>query len=420
MTDSTTCTTCSACGSSRLQSVLDLGTTPLANALLTEAELALPEDRFPLVLVLCADCALFQITERVPPEKMFREYLYFSSFSDTMQRHAQAAAAKLVAERSLGADSLVVEIASNDGYLLRNFVGVGVPVLGVEPARNIARVARERGVDTVEEFFGRELAHRLVRGESVGGQIRPPRMADVILANNVMAHVPDINGVIDGIAALMKPGGVFVTESPYLKPLLDHLEFDTVYHEHLFYYSLTALVSLYARRGLQVVDVERLDIHGGSIRVTVAHPGTEPSAAVAAMLAEEDAWGVRDVEVYRARGARFTQLQVSLRSMLVDLKARGKRIAAYGAAAKGATLLNSGGIGADLIDFVVDRSTYKQGRYMPGVRLPVLPPEALLSEKPDYVLLLTWNFAAEILEQQAGYRSAGGKFIVPVPEPRVV
>ncbi|MSP56762.1 MAG: class I SAM-dependent methyltransferase [Myxococcales bacterium] len=415
-----TCTTCSACGSHRLQPVLDLGTTPLANALLTEAELDRPEDRFPLVMVLCADCALFQITERVPPEHMFREYLYFSSFSDTMQRHAADAASKLIRDRNLGADSLVVEIASNDGYLLRNFVSAGVPVLGIEPARNIAKVARERGVDTIEEFFGGDLALRLACGDSIAGRSRPARKADVILANNVMAHVPDINGVIDGIAALLKPGGIFVTESPYLKPLLDHLEFDTVYHEHLFYYSLTALVSLYARRGLQVVDVERLEIHGGSIRVTVAHPGTPPSAAVAAMLAEEDAWGVRDVEVYRARGARFTQLQASLKELLLDLKRQGKRIAAYGAAAKGATLLNSSGIGPDLLDFVVDRSTYKQGRYMPGVRLPVLPPEALLTSRPDYVLLLTWNFATEILEQQGAYRAAGGKFIVPVPEPRVV
>jgi SAM-dependent methyltransferase len=405
---------CSACGARTLTPILDLGATPLANSLLSAAEIeaGVAEERFPLALVLCEGCSLFQITERVPPEKMFREYLYFSSFSDTMQRHAAAAARQHIAARGLSGDSFVVEIASNDGYLLRHFRDAGVPVLGIEPARNIAKVARERGIDTIDEFFGADLAARLV---SDG------KRADLILANNVMAHVPDVNGIVAGVAALLKAGGAFVMETPYVKDLLDHLEFDTVYHEHLFYYSLTALDVLFRRHGLRVVDVEHFAIHGGTLRVTATpEAGATPTAAVASLLQQEEAWGVRRPALYRERADRFRELQASLRELLVGLRREGKRVAAYGAAAKGATLLNATGIGRDTIEFVVDRSTYKQGRFMPGVRLPILPPERLLEARPDYVLLLTWNFADEILAQQAPFRAQGGKFIVPVPTPKVV
>jgi SAM-dependent methyltransferase len=355
-----------------------------------------------------------QITVSVSPEDIFREYLYFSSFSDTMLRHSEALAARLVGARGLGRESLVVEAASNDGYLLQYYQRAGVPVLGIEPARNVAEVAeRERGVPTLCEFFGVELA----RGLAASG-----RRADVFHANNVLAHVPDLNGFVGGIAALLKPGGVAVIEAPYVDEMVQKCEFDTIYHEHLFYFSLTAIDALFQRHGLRVVDVERLDIHGGSLRYfgAPAATGPEPSAAVAALLAEEARRGVDRADYYRSFAGRVEALKASLTSLLAGLKREGRRIAAYGASAKGSTLLNTFGIGREVLDYAVDRSTYKQGRYIPGVRVPIVAPARLLEDRPDYTLLLTWNFQHEILEQQAEYRRAGGKFIVPLPEPVVV
>ena len=408
----TTRTTCRACGSPRLSLVLSLGRTPLANALLTFEQLAQPEETFPLDLVLCEACTLLQITETVPPEKLFREYLYFSSFSDTMVRHAEQIAARLVEQRKLGPGSLAMEIASNDGYLLQHYAKRGVPVLGIEPARNVAKVAQEKGVRTISEFFGAELARDLAaKGEK----------ADVIHANNVLAHVADLNGVIEGFALCLKDQGVVVTESPYAKDFIDHCEFDTIYHEHLCYYSLTALDHLMDRHGLVITDVERLPIHGGSIRVFAMKKGFGAKGpAVQQLLAEEARWGVGRLEFYKGFAARVEALKTSLKATLASLKAQGKHIAAYGAAAKGSTLLNAFGIDAATLDFVADRSTYKQGRYMPGVHVPIVPPAELLAKQPDACLLLTWNFADEILAQQQEYRRRGGKFIVPVPEVRTV
>lgn len=392
--------------------VLSLGQMPLANALVRAEDAGTPDARFPLELVFCTGCSLLQITETVPPEILFRDYRYFSSFSETMVKHARAIATRLVTERKLGPNSLAAEIASNDGYLLKAYVDAGVPVLGIEPARNIAKVAEEKGVRTIAEFFGKELAERLAA---------EGKRADVLHANNVMAHVPDINGVVAGIKAFLADTGVFVTESPHVVPMIDHVEFDTIYHEHLFYYSLTAQKALYERHGLAIVDVEKLPIHGGSIRTFVQHAGAaKPSAAVEKLLEEEAKWGVASVAAYRSFADRVASLKTTLTSMLADLKKQGKTVAAYGAAAKGTTLLNHFGIGKDVLDFVVDRSTEKQGRLVPGVRLPILAPEALLEKKPDYVLLLTWNFADEILAQQKPYRDGGGKFIVPIPEVKVV
>jgi SAM-dependent methyltransferase len=409
---------CRSCGAGGLELVLSLGRTPLANSLLTAEQLSGPEETYPLDLAFCGRCALLQITETVPPEKLFREYLYLSSFSDTMLRHAEQTAARLVGARGLGRDSLVVEVASNDGYLLQYYQRRGIPVLGIEPAANVARVAREkRGVRTLCEFFGEELAVELSRqGER----------ADVIHANNVLAHVADLNGVARGFATLLKPTGVAVIEVPYVKEMIDHCEFDTIYHEHLCYFSLTALDSLFRRHGLAVRDVERLPIHGGTLRVFVGRDGAaDPSAEGGAgrvrdMLRAEEAWGVGSADFYRGFGAKVQRLRRELLELLSRLKSEGKRIAVYGASAKGSTLLNYFGIGAETLDFVVDRSTVKQGYYTPGTHLLISEPGRLLAEMPDYVLLLTWNFADEILEQQAEYRRRGGRFIIPIPELKVV
>ncbi len=407
---------CRSCGNAALITVLSLGRTPLANALLTAADLSRPEATYPLDLAFCPQCSLVQIIETVPPEQLFREYLYFSSFSDTMLQHAQQLVTQLIAARGLHQTSLAVEIASNDGYLLQYYQHAGIPVLGVEPATNIARVAeQERGIRTLVEFFGADLAHQL---QTAGEQ------ADVIHAHNVMAHVADLNGFVTGIATLLKDDGIAVIEVPYVKDLLDHVEFDTIYHEHLCYFSLTALTQLFQRHALAVQDVERLAIHGGSLRLTVGKTAPAaaaiPSPRVAQLLRDEADWRVAQVTPYQAFAATVERLRDDLRALLGRLKGNGARIAVYGASAKGSTLLNYCRIGAETLDYVVDRSTVKQGHYTPGTHLPIYAPERLLTDQPDYVLLLTWNFADEILAQQAEYRRRGGRFIIPIPQLRVV
>lgn len=402
---------CRGCQKSPLQTILRLGETPLANSLLKESELTRAERFFPLTLTLCTNCSLVQLKETVDPKEMFSDYLYFSSFSQTMLDHAQRLSERVIERFKLSSSSLVMEIASNDGYLLKNYLQKNIPVLGIEPAANVARVAQEKHkIPTECAFFNEELALKLrARGQR----------ADIIHANNVLAHVPGINSVLRGCAALLKDEGLLITESPYLLEMIKHLEFDTIYHEHIFYYSLTAQDFLFKQAGLTIFDFDELDIHGGSLRL---YAGPSQSTAhkvsdkVQKALAHEKSLKISSVEFYQDFKTRTERFKKELRALLSQLKAQGKRIAAYGASAKGSTLLNYCEVGRESLDYIVDRSTAKQGHFSPGTHLPIYDPAYLLKDRPDYVLLLTWNFQKEILEQQTAYRQGGGKFIIPIPE----
>jgi SAM-dependent methyltransferase len=403
---------CLGCGAVLSDPFLDLGHTPLANSYLQPGHDLSSEEKFRLAVTYCDRCHLVQLTDLVAPAKLFSEYLYFSSYSESFLAHAKAMAAELTDRLHLGPASRVLELASNDGYLLQYFQKAGLNVLGVEPARNIAAVAIERGIPTLNAFFDATTAIDIRRRFG---------LADLIVGNNVLAHVPIINDFLSAVADVLAPAGAAVFEFPYLGDLLAHSEFDTIYHEHVFYYSLHAISRLAARNGLELFDVAPQAIHGGSLRIFLQHPGARPTAdAVAAMLSRESIDGLDRPARYASFGAQVDRLRTQLLDLLRRLDADGSRIAAYGAPAKGNTLLNYCGLDASLIEFTVDRSPHKQGLMLPGSRIPIRPPAALLDAMPDYALILPWNFTDEIVAQQRAYLERGGRFIVPIPIPHII
>jgi SAM-dependent methyltransferase len=395
----------------RLEHVFaDLGSSPLANSYLRAEDLAKAEPFYPLTVYVCGDCFLVQLPESASPESIFSDYAYFSSTSESWVRHAQAYVESVSERLSLGPESQVVEIASNDGYLLQWFVERGVPVLGVEPAANVAADAVERGIPTRVAFFGSATANEL---------LAEGHAADLLVGNNVLAHVPDLNDFVAGVATLLKPGGTATFEFPHLLQLIEHTEFDTIYHEHFSYFSLLAVAPVFERHGLGVVDVEELPTHGGSLRLYVGHEG-RPGKRVEELLARERAAGLEGLERYARFEQQVRAVKRDLLELLIGARRDGAQIAGYGAAAKGNTLLNYCGIRADLLDYVVDRSPHKQGLFLPGTRLPIHPPERIAESRPDLVLILPWNLRDEIVRQMAHVRDWGGRFVVPVPTATVL
>jgi len=402
---------CISCGHEGLLPILDLGLMPRSDGLLDETGLAHRESLVPLRLGYCPGCALVQLLETRPPEEMFGDdYLYFSSFSEDLLKHSRDNALELVEMRGLGSDSLVAEIASNDGYMLQNFKGEGIPVLGIDPAKQPATAAIEKGIDTVIDFFGTRVATKL-RDEG--------RRADVIIANNVVAHVADQNDLVAGMATLLADDGIVVVEFPYVRDLIDFIEFDTIYHEHLCYFSVGSAKTLFERHGLHLNDVRRLPIHGGSLRLYFGKTAA-PSEAVTTILAEEKELGLDTYDYYADFGARVRDFRRKARELIGGLKAEGKRIAAYGAAAKGTIMLNFLDLNARAIEYAVDKNVHKQGKYMPGVRVRIDDPAKLMADKPDYVMILPWNFRDEIIRQQQAFLAAGGRFVVPIPDLEIV
>lgn len=403
---------CRFCGTPLKQVLVDLGSTPLANSYVDPAKAPAQDPSYPLCARVCSGCFLVQVEDAVPAEAIFSDYAYFSSFSSSWLAHARAYAQAMRARFGLGAGSLVVEIASNDGYLLRHFVEMGVPVLGVEPAANVAKAAEALGVTTDVAFFGVATATRL---REAG------RRADLMASNNVLAHVPDINDFAGGVPLLLRPEGVWTIEFPHLLNLLEQVQFDTIYHEHYSYLSLLFIERLMARHGLRVFDVEALPTHGGSLRVFVCHAGAghAETAGLAATRAQEAAAGLDRLETYAGFEPRVQAIRTRTLEFLRQAKAEGRSVVAYGAAAKGNTFLNYCGIGPDLIGYAVDRNPAKQDHLLPGSRLPVHDPARILETRPDYVLILPWNLAAEISEQMAGIRAWGGRFVTAVPELKV-
>ena len=395
-----------------MEEFLDLGSTALANRFLTEEELAAPEPRYPLKVGFCHSCDHMQLTEIVPPSLMFTDYLYVSSASDTLKAHLYDLSDVVVRRYDLGIDDLVVDIGCNDGTLLHGFSRHGVKTLGVDPAENLADMVKDSGVERFVGFFNSKTAQQIV--EKWGH-------ASVITATNTFPHIPDLADFLDGIKILLASNGVLILEMHYLLDLLDQGAFDTIYHEHVSYWALHPMNVLLEHAGLEVTNAERLPLHHGQLRVFVQRKGQgRVESGVDKVLREEKAKGIGKFEVYQEFAQRTMQIKLNLTRVVTDLIKQGKRIVGYGAPAKGNTLLDFLKIGPGMLEYIVDRSPLKQGRYTPGMHIPVVSPVRLLEDRPDYVLILAWNFADEIMEQHAEYRKRGGKFIIPVPEVRIV
>jgi SAM-dependent methyltransferase len=401
---------CRHCAARLKLELIDLGSSPPSNAYLSAAGLLAPEKTYPLKVMVCEQCWLVQTLDFAQADELFSaEYAYFSSFSTTWLQHAERYVADMVERFHLGRDSHVVEIASNDGYLLQYVKGRGIPCLGIEPTASTARASREKGIETLEEFFGAEVGARLA---AAGKQ------ADLMAANNVLAHVPDINDFLSGFTNLLKPDGVATFEFPHLLRLIEENQFDTIYHEHFSYLSLTALEKIFRHNGLAMFDVEELPTHGGSLRVFTQRAASGSHAVtdrIAQLLARESAAGLSSAAGYSGFQSRAEKVKDDLLTFLIEAKRAGKRVAAYGAAAKGNTLLNFAGVRRDLIAYVVDRNPAKQDRYMPGSRIPIVDEAKLLTERPDYVVILPWNLKSEVMDQLRGAGLSDTRFVTAVP-----
>ena len=405
---------CRHCGSSVTVSFCDLGMSPLANSYVSVEQIDRAESFYPLHAYVCGECFLVQLQEFESPEQIFSHYAYFSSYSDSWVAHCRQYVEQMVARYGLGSEQLVIEVASNDGYLLKFFKEKGVPVLGIEPAANVARAAQDLGIETLVEFFNPTLAETLVRR---GIQ------ADLLLGNNVLAHVPDLNGFVRALKLALKPSGVITLEFPHLLELIRERQFDTIYHEHFSYLSLGTVGRVFSKFGLKVFDVDRLATHGGSIRVYATHAENAMqtiSGHVNEMLSEEASAGLESLATYRAFSDEVKKTKRALLRFLIYAREQGKSVVGYGAPAKGNTLLNYCGVRTDLLDYTVDRSPHKQGRFLPGVRLPIYPPEKIRETKPDYVLILPWNIKDEVMSQMSFVRQWGGRFVVPIPRTMVM
>ena len=404
---------CRFCAAPLSSVFVDLGSSPLANSYLTLEQSRHAEPFYPLKAYVCGQCFLVQLDVQQSPDRLFSDYAYFSSFTDSWVRHAREYVGDVVERLGLNAASTVVEIASNDGYLLQHFVERQVPVLGIEPAGNVAAAAQARGVPTRVAFFGEDLARQLVAEGT---------RADLIVANNVLAHVPTLNDFVAGIAVLLKPHGVATLEFPHLMRMMAENQFDTIYHEHFSYFSFATVNAVFAAHGLTLFDVEELSTHGGSLRIFARHADdqTRPaSPAVAALLARETAAGLRSLAAYASFAEQVRETKRQLLHFLIDARRRGQAVVGYGAPAKGNTLLNYCGVRTDFLDFTVDRSPHKQGLFLPGTHLPIYAPEKIAETKPAYVLILPWNVKEEVMHQMAHIREWGGSFVVPIPEVKV-
>lgn len=400
---------CRFCGSERMHSVVDLGVSPLCESYVSRERQNEMEPFYPLHVKVCADCFLVQIDQYVSPEEIFSEYAYFSSYSDSWLKHAADYTGMITDRLELGQNSFAVELASNDGYLLRNFVERGIPCLGIEPAANIAQVAEDAGVPTRVEFFGEESAAELVR---------EGRQADLVIGNNVLAQVPDLNDFVEGVRLLLKPDGVATFEFPHLMQLMDQCQYDTIYHEHFSYFSWLAVERIFAAHGMRLFDVDELSTHGGSIRIYACLAGAagRPVSEHAKTLRErETAAGFEKLETYSGFGLRVQESKRALLDFLIRAKRAGRTVAGYGAPGKGNTLLNYCGIRTDFIDFTVDRNPYKHGMYLPGSRIPVYPVDRIAEARPDYLLILPWNLKDEIMEQMSYVRDWQCRFVVSIP-----